>query len=137
MGKHRRLSDDPPQETGAEDAGATYWSVDAAHWPSVRPALPAEMADLLAPPIVVGVAQVAVTSRLAPPVEVVRHPGASRTPGPIRSGVPAGRPVPPGATTARFAPAASHPAGPAGSVPGGAPNPGRHRGGPGPLDRSA
>ena len=138
MGKHRRLSDDPPQETGAADSGATYWSVDGAHWPSVRPSLPAEMVDLLAPPIVVGVARVAGTSRLAPPVEVARHSGAPRTPGPVRSGLPAGRPVPAGASTVRFASAAaSHPAGPAGSVPGGAPNLGRHRGGPGPLDRNA
>ncbi|WP_433344234.1 hypothetical protein [Micromonospora sp. CA-111912] len=62
MGKHRCTSDDA---TG--DPGAAYWSVADAGWPAVRPTLPAEMVDLLAPPIVVGVARVAATSRLTPP----------------------------------------------------------------------
>ncbi|MCX4470552.1 hypothetical protein C5N14_24010 [Micromonospora sp. MW-13] len=62
MGKHRRTSD---EATG--DPGATYWSVADAGWPAVRPTLPAEMVDLLAPPIVVGVARVVATSRATPP----------------------------------------------------------------------
>jgi hypothetical protein len=139
MAKHRRTSDDAPQETATEDSGATYWSVDEVDWPAGRPALPAEMVDLLAPPIVVGVARVVATSRMTPPAETVLPaptPGAT-----IRSGVAAGRPVPVGATTVRLAgSAASHPSGPAGSVPGGRPGPspapGRHRNAQAPLDRN-
>ncbi|MCI4062235.1 hypothetical protein MRQ36_06520 [Micromonospora sp. R77] len=67
MGKHRRTSDDAPLQPATGDSGATYWSVAEADWPAVRPALPAEMADLLAPPIVVGVARVVATSRMSPP----------------------------------------------------------------------
>ncbi|SCG59691.1 hypothetical protein [Micromonospora inositola] len=118
MGKHRRTSDDAPQETATEDSGATYWSVDEADWPAVRPTLPAEMVDLLAPPIVVGVARVVATSRMTPPAEADLP---TRTPGPIRTGVLVGGPVPAGATTVRLA-------GPAG--------PGRHRNAPAPLGRN-
>ncbi|WP_319463940.1 hypothetical protein [Micromonospora sp. RTP1Z1] len=139
MGKHRLTSDDAPQETATEDSGATYWSVDEADWPSVRPSLPAEMVDLLAPPIVVGVARVVATSRMTPPAEVGL---STRVPGPVRPGAAAGRPVPAGATTGRLAgsTAASHPSGPAGSVPGRRPGstpvPGGHRGAHAPLDRN-
>lgn len=129
MAKHRHTSDDAPQETATEDPGATYWSVDEADWPAVRPSLPADMADLLAPPIVVGVARVVATSRMTPPADAGLP---TRTPGPLRAG----------ATTVRLAAAAtaSHPAGPAGSVagrcPGAAPTPGRHRTVHAPLDRN-
>ncbi|RZU77693.1 hypothetical protein EV384_6433 [Micromonospora kangleipakensis] len=131
MGKHRRTSADAPQETATEDSGATYWSVDEADWPAIRPTLPAEMVDLLAPPIVVGVARVVATSRMTPPAEAGLP---TRTSGTIRSGVAAGRPVPAGGTTVRIAvSAAAHPSGPAGSVPGGRPGPGpapgQHRNG--------
>ncbi|MEK8109611.1 hypothetical protein NKG94_44275 [Micromonospora sp. M12] len=51
-----------------ETPGAAYWSVDDSRWPTLRPDLPAHLVDLLAPPIVVGVARVPVTSRLTPPV---------------------------------------------------------------------
>ncbi|SCE84988.1 hypothetical protein GA0074695_1587 [Micromonospora viridifaciens] len=109
MGKHRRMPDDAPQ-TATEDSGATYWSVAEGDWPAVRPSLPAEMVDLLAPPIVVGVARVVATSRMTPPAD-----GAlpSRTQSPIRSGAAAGRPTPSGATTVRLNSAASRPAAPA------------------------
>ncbi|MFY1657011.1 hypothetical protein [Micromonospora sp. WMMD1274] len=80
MAKHRRMSDDAPQQA-TEDSGATYWSVTESHWP----AGPAEVADLLAPPIVVGVARVVATSRMTPPGETVR-PGRA----PSRSGAAVG-----------------------------------------------
>ncbi|RKN42136.1 hypothetical protein [Micromonospora endolithica] len=67
MAKHRAPGDDPIGEvevTGSPDA---YWSVDDSRWPTLRPDLPAEMADLLAPPIVVGVARVPAAFRLTPP----------------------------------------------------------------------
>ncbi|SCF07041.1 hypothetical protein [Micromonospora mirobrigensis] len=57
MAKHR-MPDDDRSEAVTGGPGATYWSVAEAEWPAVRPSLPAEMVDLLAPPIVVGVARV-------------------------------------------------------------------------------
>ncbi|MFG2057157.1 hypothetical protein ACGFI9_24365 [Micromonospora sp. NPDC048930] len=121
MGKHRHLSDDAPL-TATEDAGATYWSVTEGDWPEVRPTLPAEMVDLLAPPIVVGVARVVATSRMTPPVDASLP---ARTPGPVRPSAAAGRPSPPGSTTVRLGPAGgSRPAAP---TPGRRPAPGRHR----------
>jgi hypothetical protein len=117
MGKHRRMSDDAPA-TAIEDSGATYWSVAEDDWPAVRPTLPAEMIELLAPPIVVGVARVVATSRMTPPDDAGLPPGTSS---PIRSGLAADRPVSAGATTVRLA---THPATPA---PGRRPAPGQHR----------
>ncbi|MEU5724410.1 hypothetical protein [Micromonospora sp. NPDC047738] len=120
MAKHRHLSDDAPVPA-TEDSGATYWSVAEGDWPAVRPTLPPEMVDLLAPPIVVGVARVVATSRMTPPADAALPPGPAR---PVRSGAAAGRPAP-GATTVRLASsAASRPATPA---PGRRPAPGRHR----------
>ncbi|MFE9691248.1 hypothetical protein [Micromonospora sp. NPDC005806] len=81
MAKHRRTSDAAPV-TATEDSGATYWSVAEGYWPAVRPTLPAELVDLLAPPIVVGVARVVATSRLTPPADVSLPP---RIPGTVRS----------------------------------------------------
>ncbi|WP_433494066.1 hypothetical protein ACQP26_24030 [Micromonospora sp. CA-248089] len=110
MAKHRRMSDDAPQQA-TEDSGATYWSVTESDWP----AGPAEVADLLAPPIVVGVARVVATSRMTPPGETVR-PGRA----PSRPGA-AAHPAAAGATTVRLN---------AGSRPGPPvrrPAPGRHR----------
>ncbi|MBY8873218.1 hypothetical protein K7640_15385 [Micromonospora sp. PLK6-60] len=138
MGKHRHPSDESPPEVVTGDPGATYWSVAEADWPELRPSLPAELVDLLAPPIVVGVARVAASSRLAPPADPVAGP---RPAGAARAVTPAGRPVPPGATTVRLGPAAgpSHPAGPAGPVPGRRPStpaPGRHRSPHPPADRN-
>ncbi|MGV9215293.1 hypothetical protein ACTFTM_25845 [Micromonospora sp. RB23] len=67
MAKHRASGDDQLTRQGVnETPGAAYWSVDGSRWPAVRPDLPADVADLLAPPIVVGVARVPVTSRLTP-----------------------------------------------------------------------
>ncbi|MEU3455724.1 hypothetical protein ABZ671_19295 [Micromonospora sp. NPDC006766] len=120
MSKHRLMPDEAPQ-TATEDSGAAYWSVADGDWPAVRSSLPAEMVDLLAPPIVVGVARVVATSRLTPPGDAGLPP---RTAGPIRSGAAAGRPAA-GATTVRLPTSAtSRPATPA---PGGRAAPGRHR----------
>ncbi|MFI2714173.1 hypothetical protein ACH495_29035 [Micromonospora sp. NPDC018662] len=95
------MSDDAPLPV-AEDSGATYWSVVEGDWPAGA----AELADLLAPPIVVGVARVVATSRMTPPVEPGRAP--SRSAG--------------GATTVRLN------AGPRPSAPPRRPaGPGRHR----------
>ncbi|MET7970357.1 hypothetical protein [Micromonospora sp. NPDC005305] len=107
------MSDDAPV-TETEVPGATYWSVAEGDWPDVRPSLPAELVDLLAPPIVVGVARVVATSRMTPPAGA--GPGPAGTPGPVRTGTPAGRPVPVGATTVRLTAAAAS-----------APGAGRHR----------
>ncbi|NYF54746.1 hypothetical protein [Micromonospora purpureochromogenes] len=77
MAKHRRSSADD-LSTGQEVADpTTYWSVDDCHWPTVSPELPVEMVDLLAPPIVVGVARVPVTSRATPPAARPDGPGGS------------------------------------------------------------
>lgn len=122
MGKHRRMSDDAPQPA-TEDSGATYWSVAEGDWPAVRPSLPAEMVDLLAPPIVVGVARVVATSRMTPPAAAGVP---TRIPGPIRPGPAAGRPAAAGSTTVRLnAGTASRPATP---PAGRRPAAGRHRG---------
>ncbi|MGN9777979.1 hypothetical protein ACTMS0_19780 [Micromonospora sp. H33] len=66
MAKHRTSGDEPSTRDEASDDPA-YWSVDDSRWPAVRPDLPTHMVDLLAPPIVVGVARVPATSKLTPP----------------------------------------------------------------------
>ncbi|WP_239531430.1 MULTISPECIES: hypothetical protein [Micromonospora] len=115
------MSDDEPQPA-TEDSGATYWSVTEGDWPEVRPTLPAEMVDLLAPPIVVGVARVVATSRMTPPVGAGVPAGTS---GPTRSATAGDRPAPRGATTVRLATGAtSRPPTPA---PTRRPTGGRHR----------
>ncbi|MEU5787407.1 hypothetical protein ABZ754_06725 [Micromonospora purpureochromogenes] len=92
MAKHRRPSADDPS-TGQEGADpTTYWSVDDCPWPTVGPELPVEMVDLLAPPIVVGVARVPVTCRATPPGTRPGGPGGS---------APAGRGVPVPSQTGR------------------------------------
>ena len=93
MAKHRVSGDDPIREEGVTDSpDAAYWSVDDSRWPAVRPDLPADMADLLAPPIVVGVARVPAAFRLTPP---------SAKKGPERPSVTPGRPVGPDLTAGR------------------------------------
>ncbi|MEU0550985.1 hypothetical protein [Micromonospora sp. NPDC005979] len=78
MAKHRASGDDQLTRQGViETPGAAYWSVDGSRWPTVRPDLPADVADLLAPPIVVGVARVPVTSRLTPARAALATPSAS------------------------------------------------------------
>ncbi len=58
MANHRRVSTrEAARRPVAEPASESYWSVDAGAWSSVRPGLPAHLVDLLAPPIVVGVAR--------------------------------------------------------------------------------
>ncbi|MEU4482051.1 hypothetical protein AB0F68_28890 [Micromonospora sp. NPDC023966] len=119
MGKHRRLSDNAPV-TATEDSGATYWSVAEGDWPAV----PAEMADLLAPPIVVGVARVVATSRMTPPTDAGLP---ALPPGTVRTSAAAGRPASAATTTVRLgASGGSRPAAPAA---GGGPAPGRHHNG--------
>ena len=55
MAKHRASDDDQLTRQGAIAApGAAYWSVDDGRWRTLRPVLPADVAELLAPPIVVG-----------------------------------------------------------------------------------
>jgi hypothetical protein len=49
----------PPRDAVARSLGGAYWSVDGHRWQRLRPNLPAELADLLAPPIVVGAVPVA------------------------------------------------------------------------------
>ncbi|WBB66859.1 hypothetical protein [Micromonospora sp. WMMD812] len=101
MAKHRQLSGDDPlnREEEATESPA-YWSVDDSRWPALRPDLPADVADLLAPPIVVGVARVAPTSRLTPPGAPTRSRRALPTPaaarGPVGAHGPVGGPVPSG-----------------------------------------
>ncbi|MDO3702060.1 hypothetical protein Q3W71_10265 [Micromonospora sp. C28SCA-DRY-2] len=92
MAKHRASVDDSP--SGEEVAGspdAAYWSVDDSRWPALRPDLPPDVVDLLAPPIVVGVARVPATSRLTPPAADRPAPVAARPApaGPSRPAVPA------------------------------------------------
>ncbi|WP_229403629.1 hypothetical protein [Micromonospora okii] len=82
MGKHRRPCDDAAT-TG--EAGAAYWSVHDDGWPALRPTLPAELVDLLAPPIVVGVAR---TPAAARPHTAAPGPAAPR-PGPPAASRPA------------------------------------------------
>ncbi|MCZ7378886.1 hypothetical protein [Micromonospora sp. WMMC250] len=78
MAKHRASGDDQLTRPGVIDnSGAAYWSVDDSRWPAVRPDLPAHLVDLLAPPIVVGVARVPVTSRLTPPAPADPLPAAA------------------------------------------------------------
>jgi hypothetical protein len=49
-----------PREAVSESLGGAYWSVDECRWDTVAPALPDDLVDLLAPPIVVGAAPCAV-----------------------------------------------------------------------------
>ncbi|MER7419657.1 hypothetical protein ABT346_23235 [Micromonospora peucetia] len=71
MAKHRASGDVPSTREGVTEGPDTaYWSVDDSRWRAVRPDLPDHMVDLLAPPIVVGVARVPITSRLTPPADL-------------------------------------------------------------------
>ncbi len=89
MAKHRAPGDEPSTGEEASDDPA-YWSVDDSRWPALRPDLPAHVVDLLAPPIVVGVARVPVTSRLTPPGALERCQPAVAPRRPVEP-VPAGR----------------------------------------------
>ncbi|MGS2616871.1 hypothetical protein ACVCAH_20450 [Micromonospora sp. LZ34] len=86
----------------ADSPDAAYWSVDDSCWPTLRPDLPPDMVDLLAPPIVVGVARVPATSRLTPPAAERPAPVAVR-PTPAAPAPP--RPAAPAPVGARPAPA--------------------------------
>ncbi|MET8090329.1 hypothetical protein [Micromonospora sp. NPDC005220] len=101
MAKHRASGDDQLTRPGVIEApGADYWSVDDSRWPTVRPDLPAHLVDLLAPPIVVGVARVPVTSRLTPPTSVDPlaspvDPAPTEVPALVPSGAAPAQPAPP------------------------------------------
>ncbi|MGW0430957.1 hypothetical protein ACWDV4_00180 [Micromonospora sp. NPDC003197] len=59
MARHRHTSGpESRDQVREENVGGGYWSVDAGRWANVRPGFPEELADLLAPPIVVGVVPV-------------------------------------------------------------------------------
>ncbi|MBM0277903.1 hypothetical protein, partial [Micromonospora tarensis] len=116
MAKHRASGDDQLTRRGViETPDAAYWSVDDSRWPAVRPDLPAHLVDLLAPPIVVGVARVPVTSRLTPPAPT--NPPSSAT-----ASLPTDLPVPTPAAAAPAEPAPPPPAPPR-PVPTPPPNP--------------
>ncbi|MFD1325261.1 hypothetical protein [Micromonospora sonneratiae] len=68
MARHRRTSGYRPQprDAVAESLGGGYWSVDATRWATVAPQLPEELADLLAPPIVVRVAPAPIPAGVRP-----------------------------------------------------------------------
>ena len=67
MPKHRRVPVEPPspKERIAANLGRAYWSVEDDQWGTVRPGLPAEVAELVAPPIVVGAVPVTGTRFVA------------------------------------------------------------------------
>ncbi|MEH0972245.1 hypothetical protein V6U77_14045 [Micromonospora sp. CPCC 205546] len=141
MAKHRVPGDDPSTREGVtERPDEAYWSVDDSRWPAVRPDLPAHMVDLLAPPIVVGVARVPVTSRLTPPGTHPPVPAEPRAiaPAVARAAVPAeargtvpaeARAIAPAearaAVPAEHRPAPATSAGPRRIVPAGPGGPGR------------
>ncbi|MET8231824.1 hypothetical protein ABZS77_14255, partial [Micromonospora sp. NPDC005298] len=125
MAKHRASGDDQLTRQGViETPDAAYWSVDDSRWPAVRPDLPAHVVDLLAPPIVVGVARVPVTSRLTPPADDVSADVPTPVVAPTPPTVPAlasvpSDPVPPSAA----APAEPAPPPPAPAPPRPVPTP--------------
>ncbi|MEV5767947.1 hypothetical protein AB0L34_25700 [Micromonospora sp. NPDC052213] len=144
MAKHRASGEDPLTGEEVTEGPEAYWSVDDSRWPAVRPDLPAHMVDLLAPPIVVGVARVPATSRLTPPAEQRRNAPADQRPTSAaeqRRNAPADHRLGPPAEQRRNAPAEHRPpsaAGPrtivpaapggSGRRPAGAPaSAGRHR----------
>ncbi|MEU5949668.1 hypothetical protein ABZ793_29505 [Micromonospora sp. NPDC047465] len=118
MAKHRASGEDLlTGEEVTEAPEAAYWSVDDSRWPAVRPDLPAHMVDLLAPPIVVGVARVPATSRLTPPAEHRRNGPADQRPTSAaeqRRNAPADHRIGPPAEQRRNAPAEHRPASAAG-----------------------
>lgn len=101
MAKHRASGDDQLTRQGViETPGTDYWSVDDSRWPTVRPDLPAHVVDLLAPPIVVGVARVPVTSRITPPRAVDPLPSSvdavpTDAPALVPTGAAPAEPAPP------------------------------------------
>jgi hypothetical protein len=48
-----------PREAVEDSAGASYWSVDECRWAGAGASVATEIADLLAPPVVVGTIPVA------------------------------------------------------------------------------
>jgi hypothetical protein len=95
MAKHRQISGDHPQppETVAENLGGAYWSVQECGWATVRPGLPEEWGELLAPPVVVGTAPVPAARPggvAVPPLVAVRTPAEVDPPGRHRRTLPTG-----------------------------------------------
>lgn len=68
----------PPSEAVARNLGGAYWSVDDCRWPALHPGLPEHLADLVAPPIVVGVAPVPASALLAMTAGSRRRAGRHR-----------------------------------------------------------
>ncbi|MFC7548823.1 hypothetical protein [Plantactinospora sp. GCM10030261] len=77
MGKHHRTAEDPPATVADAiscNLGAAYWSVDDCAWSTLRPGLPDDLIDLLAPPIVVGAVPVAAVTTPPPTVPATAVP---------------------------------------------------------------
>ncbi|MFX0592065.1 hypothetical protein [Melissospora conviva] len=94
MPKHRRVPAEQPssRERIAANLGRAYWSVEDDQWGTVHPGMPAEVAELVASPIVVGAvpvtgtrfvatAPVAAASRLTVPVVAAEPARAPRRSG--------------------------------------------------------
>jgi hypothetical protein len=87
MPKHHRDHEQQPAPTTPEavsrNLGGAYWSVDDCRWPALHPGLPEHLADLVAPPIVVGAAPVPASALVATAPVVRRRTGRHRrtTPG--------------------------------------------------------
>jgi hypothetical protein len=64
MAKHRRIPGNLPEPRDAvqDNLGGAYWSVDEGNWSAVEPGLPDDLVDLVAPPIIVGIAPVPTVS---------------------------------------------------------------------------
>jgi hypothetical protein len=71
-------------EVVARNLGGAYWSVDDCRWPALHPGLPEHLAELVAPPVVVGAVPVPVSALLA------LSPAARRRAGRHRRSVPTG-----------------------------------------------
>ncbi|MFI6762390.1 hypothetical protein ACIBF5_24970 [Micromonospora sp. NPDC050417] len=67
-----------PAEVVARNLGGAYWSVDGCRWPALHPGLPEHLADLVAPPIVVGAAPVPTSALLASAPVARRRGGRHR-----------------------------------------------------------
>ncbi|WP_329103525.1 hypothetical protein OG792_27030 [Micromonospora sp. NBC_01699] len=85
MPKHHHDRDQHPAMTPevARNLGGAYWSVDDCRWPALHPGLPEHLADLVAPPIVVGAAPVPASALAATSPVARRRAGRHRRTAPI------------------------------------------------------
>jgi hypothetical protein len=72
-----------PPEAVADCCGRSVWSVSGRRWDDQRPAVPREYADLVAPPIVVGAAELSPV-RVSDPAPAAAPGPGSRAPDPVR-----------------------------------------------------